>query len=184
MKKIILINSGPLKLNLVTKVFAQKFPDQEFEITPFDMPSKGSDILSKENCLKILRNAVDQAQQEHPDANYYIMMRGRFEETPTCMEECALVLVRNKENIESYSQAVSFEVPEKLAVLVRDGVNWSKAIEQTYDLSGVKEGSGFCGYLTGGLVTKGDQYFHALVVALSGVVLKQNEETGAQPSCS
>ncbi len=169
MKQVIIINSGTLKLALVSNAFATKFPEQEFEFFPLDVSYSGSDILSKDECLSVIRNSIGVAQKEIPNADYYVMMRGRFEETASGMEECALVVIRSANNLESHSQAVSFQVPDELATLVRSGVKFAKAVEQTYQITNVKDGTGYCGYLTDGIVTKGDQYFQATVIALSSL---------------
>ena len=172
MNKIIIVNSGPLKFNVVAKAFASLFPEEEFYFESYEVPYDGTDILSKNDCLKIMNNALDVAQNAISDGAYYIFMRGRFDETSSGMEECAIVLVRDQTGKQAISNAVSFEVPEILANKLKSGIKFAKAVEETYHLVGVKEGGGYCGYLTNGVVTKSDQYFQATVVALSTLIKK------------
>lgn len=175
MKKVVIINSTALRLKIVAEVFAKKYPEQEIDFIPLDVPYECSDILDRMECLAVMRDAVGMAKQEIPDAAYYVAMRGRFQETKEGLEESALVVVINEKGIESYSQAVSFQVPDALAEEVRKGVKFAKAVEKIYGLSGVRDGGGYCGFLTNGLVTKADQYFDPLVIALSSLDAKSRE---------
>jgi non-canonical (house-cleaning) NTP pyrophosphatase len=173
MKKIIIINSGPLKFNVTAKAFSSVMPEEEFYFEPFEVPHEGTDILTKKDCLQIMNSSIETTKNAIPDANFYVFMRGRFEETDRGMEESAIVLIQDNLGIQSISNAVSFEVPEVLAYKLRSGTKFAKAVEETYNLKGVKEGGGYCGYLTNGVVTKSDQYFHATVIALSSLIKSQ-----------
>ncbi len=192
--KVVLINGGALKNRVLGRVLSALLPhtrfaadvgfEIEYQIVEVPSASEGVHIISKEDCLSLMRAKINEARIENPDASYYIFMRGRFDDIPATenaakmMEECALVLVQNNGGangkiIEAYSQAASFEVPEEIADLVRAGVSFSKAVETVTKTEGVKEGSGFVGILTKNSVTKEEQYFQPLAIAFSSCLYKE-----------
>lgn len=169
-QKVLIINPTPLRGKVISEAFKKCFPDKDFDFLSFSSPYSGSDILAKRDCIEMIRQAISDARKEH-NADFYIYMRGRFEETPEGLEESALVLIQDHEGKESSSSAVSFQVPEKVAELVRMGTKFGPAVEQVYGIENVKEGNGFCGFLTKNIVTKSDQYLHAVIIALSSLIL-------------
>lgn len=175
-KHILLLNPSPLKEKIVLEAFSKVFPGYLNKIDSYNLELKNfNHIVPKESALKALREFSLQARKNEPKYDYYLSMVGRFDDHENYMEESALVLVQNKQGIEGYSQAASFLVPDKVTSLLRQGVSFSKAVEQVFDLENVKEGTGFVGYLTEDIVTKGEQYFQPLVIALSTCIMKEKE---------
>lgn len=172
-KRIVLINAGPLKLEVVGRAFSSLFPEAEFDIQAFEYDDKKSHITPFNECLEYMRLVVSDAKNNIPDAGYYIFMRGRFDDLVERMNESALVLIQDSFGNEGYSQAASFEVPESIAQQLREGISFSTAVEKVYNAKGVKEGSGFVGILTKSVVSKAEQYFQPVVIALSTCVRKQ-----------
>ena len=169
-KKVILIKGGSLKLRVVTRAFSLAFPEEIFEFVSLDSVAKEDQVISKAECLARMRSVIFEAKSNYLDASYFVFMRGRFEDDGLNMEESALVMVQDDFGNEGYSQAASFVVPEKVAQLVRDGISFSKAVEEVYCVPGVKEGSGFVGILTNGVVMKEEQYFQPTAIALSSCI--------------
>ena len=175
-KNILLLNPSPLKEKIVAEAFSKVFPESLNKIDSYGLELKNfNHVVPKESALKSLREFSLEARNCEPKYDYYVLMLGRFDDYQSYMEESALVLVQNKQGIEGYSQAASFLVPDKVASLLRQGVPFSKAVEQAFNLQNVKEGTGFVGYLTNKVVTKGEQYFQPLVIALSTCIMKEKE---------
>ncbi|HMO17824.1 MAG TPA: DUF84 family protein [Oligoflexia bacterium] len=170
--KIMLIRGGSLKKEVIGRAFLSLLKVEDPEIFEYEGKTSSLHIISKNDCLKMMRDEIEEARREMPDISYFINMRGRFDDIGHCLEECALVLIQDKNGNESFSQAASFLVPEEISDMVRDGVSFSKAVEQVTGVSGVKEGSGFVGILTKGIVMKDEQYFQPTVIALSGLIQK------------
>ena len=170
--KIIIIKGGELKTRVVSRAFSQLLPNNNYEYLSFEVSASEQHIISKDECLKLMQQKIAEAKLEYPDALYFIFMRGRFDDFGLRMEEAALVLIQDSAGNEGVSQAASFEVPSKVADLVRQGVSFSKAVEAVYAVENVKEGSGFVGILTNSIVTKEEQYFHPTAIALATCISK------------
>lgn len=173
--KVLLITSSQLKLNVLTRVCRELVPNVECNISQYvGAPKRYNHYTSKENSLKELRAASQEVISQYPEFDYYVSMIGRFDDFTDYMEECALVLVQAASGEEGYSQAASFLVPEEVSLLLRQGVSFSEAVEKVYTLNNVKEGSGFVGFLTKGIVDKAEQYFQPLAIAFSTCMMRVN----------
>jgi len=172
-KKVLLIRGGALKKRVVGRAFNALMPDTACEIIELENELPDTDqIISKEECLGKMRQAISKFRLLYPDCHYFVFMRGRFDDDGSKMEECALVMIQDQAGNEGVSQAASFEVPERVAELVRNGESFSSAVEKVYSIEGVREGSGFVGILTKGLVVKEEQYFQATAIALASCLAR------------
>ncbi|EKX35870.1 hypothetical protein GUITHDRAFT_118017 [Guillardia theta CCMP2712] len=64
------------------------------------------------------------------------------------------------------ARTATFELPEKVAKLVREGVELGEADDRVFDRTDSKRKGGTVGYLSKGVVSRTEYYRHAMVMAL------------------
>jgi non-canonical (house-cleaning) NTP pyrophosphatase len=164
---VVIVNSSSLKLKILKNVFSAYLPKIEFKFIESEIDNFSGDSIGRDDCIDLMRVKISEARLKYPNATYYVFMRGRMEDDGNLMQEFALVLIQDLIGNEGISDAASFEVPKEIANLVRSGVSFSTAVEQVFKVPGVKNGSGFVGILTNGVVMKEEQYFQPAVIALA-----------------
>ena len=171
MNKIILASASRIKLNVVQNVIGALGNAGEFEIIPVALEKEGRETNGEVELEEQLSNALNECRKQYPDASYYISMEGGVAERKDGLHELAMVLAsKGDSNAVVRSDAVSFPIPEKIAVKVRAGMPFAQAVEAVEAVTsvfGIKEGGGFIGMLTNNIVTKEDLYFQPASVVLA-----------------
>ena len=168
MNTIILASASRIKLNVVQNVISTLGSAGEFEIIPVALEKEGREPNGEVELENQLSSALSECRKQYPDASYYIAMEGGVLERKDGLHELAMVLgSKGKDANTVRSDAVSFPIPEKIAVKVRAGMPFAQAVEAVTRVFGIKEGGGFIGMLTNNIVTKEDLYFQPASVVLS-----------------
>lgn len=168
MNKIILASASRIKLNVVQNVIGALGNAGEFEIIPVALEKEGREPNGEVELEEQLSNALNECRKQYPNASYYIAMEGGVTERKDGLHELAMVLAsKGGSNAVVRSDAVSFPIPEKIAVKVRAGMPFAQAVEAVTSVFGIKEGGGFIGMLTNNIVTKEDLYFQPASVVLA-----------------
>ena len=168
MNKIVLASASRIKLNVVQGVVGALGKVGEFEIIPIALEKDGREPNGEEELYAQLEEALIECRKQEPGAAYYIAMEGGVVERKDGLHELAMVLASEGTRLDLVrSDAVSFPIPEKIAVKVRAGMPFAQAVESITNIFGIKEGGGFIGMLTNNIVTKEDLYFQPTSVVLS-----------------
>ena len=64
-----------------------------------------------------------------------------------------------------FARTATFDLPEKIGVLVRGGMELGDADDEVFKTVNSKQGAGTVGALTNGLITRTDYYVPALILA-------------------
>mgnify|MGYP002631596041 CR=1 FL=1 len=165
--KIVLTSISKIKESVVLESVKLLFPNEITELVKVDIETTGPEPTGEQATLGQISKALEKAKTLHPDASFYVGMEGGVRETDLGMEEIAYVVIENNSRQRSVSQAVSFPIPPEVAKMVRGGVVFAEAVNQTYATNDIKNNQGFIGLLTNQIVSKKALYFQPTVVAFS-----------------
>ncbi len=168
--KILLASKSKIKAETVRDAVALLFPNSILELVQHDVEDPGPEPFGNDAVINQIRKSIEKIQENDSDADFYIGMEGGVREYNGEMEEIAYVMVSDKTNRISLSQAVSFPIPPNVAQKVREGIPFATAVDELYSTKDIKNNQGFVGLLTNGVVDKKALYFQPTVVALSKFV--------------
>jgi len=100
-----------------------------------------------------------------PQAAYWVGIEGGVEERQGSMDAFAWIVV-SAPPLLGKSRTGTFNVPEEVAALVRQGHELAAAVEKVYQHTQVKSTTGAVGVLTEGVIDRVQLYEHAMVLAL------------------
>lgn len=104
-------------------------------------------------------------KQSYPDSDYWVGIEGGIEELHDTMHAFAWMVVINQET-SGEARTATFPLPEKIKILVYEGMELGHADDLVFQRSNSKQKDGAVGILTGGIIDRTYYYEHALVLAL------------------
>ena len=173
MKTIILASNNPVKIQAAQQGFERMFPSEQFEVRPVSVPSgvsaqPASDPETYQGAL----NRVEAAFELHPQADFWVGIEGGVDDRQGELCAFAWIVIRSKKRT-GCSRSGTFMLPEKLAGLIRQGVELGEADDIVFKRSNSKQANGAIGILTGDVIDRTELYRHAVILAL---VPFKNEE--------
>lgn len=163
--RIIVASKNPVKIAASRRGFEQVFADQPIEILGIEVDS-GVDAqpMSDRETARGARQRADTAAEAQPDADYWVGLEGGVDDDAG-MHAFAWVVVRRGHQY-GRSRTASFELPPRIAELVRGGTELGEADDQVFGEVGSKRKQGAVGLLTGGLIDRAELYEPAVALAL------------------
>src|SRR5262249_45966656 len=147
--------------------FQKMFPDEEFSTKGISVPSHVSDQpMSDAETLQGALNRVWQAQQDIPEADYWVGIEGGVEDRGGQLEAFAWVVVVSSDGRTGKSRTSAYYLPEETAALVRQGIELGHADDMIFGRSNSKQKNGSVGLLTGDVVDRTAYYVQAVILAL------------------
>ena len=143
------------------------YPNQEFAFILLSLEKDGPEPIGRSNILKQIQDALDQSKIEIPYASYYVCAEGGMEIFDDEMHETAYAVVNTSSGGKGVSSFASFRVPTWIANEIKHGKGFGEAVDELYKTQGTKQGGGFAGILTGGVVSKEEHCMQALAFALA-----------------
>ena len=167
MKKIIVASTNPVKIEAAQIGFTKMFPDESFDVQGVSAPSEVSDQpMSSGETLLGAMNRVRNVSNLVTDADYWIGIEGGIEEVHNELEVFAWVFVKAANGKTGKGKTGSFYLPQKIADLVRQGVELGEADDIVFGRKNSKQGNGAIGILTDDMITRTTYYDPAVVMAL------------------
>ncbi|MEE8522351.1 MAG: inosine/xanthosine triphosphatase [Thermoanaerobaculia bacterium] len=165
-RTIVLASRNPVKARAARGGFEKVFPETSFRLQPVSVPS-GVDHQprSDEETLAGAANRADHAERAFPAADYWVGIEGGISDRYGEMIAFAWVVVRSPEG-QGKSRSGSFQLPEAVARLVRQGHELGEADDLVFERSNSKQSDGAVGILTGSVIDRTALYEHAVVLAL------------------
>lgn len=168
MKKVIVASKNPVKIQATENAFRKLFPNTQFELTGAAAPSGVSDQpMSSIETLIGAKNRVNYLREKWPGADYWVGIEGGIDVQEKEMAAFAWIVIESKD-FSGKSRTGSFYLPEKVARLVRDGIELGIANDMLFDKHNSKQNSGAIGLLTDDLIDRTGLYEHGVVLALVG----------------
>ena len=165
--KIIVSSQNPVKINAIEYAFTACFPDDHIEIMSVNVPSNvGDQPMTEIETLTGAQNRVENAKQEFPDADYWAGIEGGLEERNGKMECFAWVYISAKSGKIGKGRTGTFFLPQKMADLVRSGMELGDADDVVFNITNSKQKQGTIGTLTRNIVDRTGLYKDAVVFAL------------------
>lgn len=142
------------------------FPEEAFAIQTVSSPSGVKEQpTSSEEALLGARNRSRQARDQMPDADYWIGIEGGIEELDGEMAAFAWIVIHSASRC-GEARTGTFFLPERVANLVRQGMELGEADDVVFNRSNSKQENGAIGILTGDILDRTQLYEHAVILAL------------------
>jgi inosine/xanthosine triphosphatase len=166
MKTIVVASTNPVKAQAAIEGFSAMFPAEEFTVEPLQaVPSISvqpmSDVETLAGALERARMVRDAA----PAADYWVGIEGGAEPRDGQLGVFAWVVVLDRER-QGQGRSGEFFLPEKVAGLVRSGVELGEADDRVFGRSNSKQQNGAVGLLTADVVDRAGLYVPAVIFAL------------------
>ncbi len=166
MLTIVVGSKNPVKSQAICAAFERMFPGNAFVTEPIAASSDVADQpMSDEETLSGARNRMQAARRERPTADYWVGIEGGIEDRSDGMIAFAWITVLSTQQ---YGQArtATFPLPDRVAELIRNGVELGEANDRVFLRKNSKEQEGAIGTLSGHVVDRRALYEHAAIMAL------------------
>ena len=166
MTSIVVASLNPVKGQAVLRGFQQVFPGNEFKLLSVDVPSgvREQPVGEDETRLGAI-NRVTEAQRSFPQADFWTAIEGGVVEVDHRLSAFAWIVITDGKRT-GWSRSASFFLPEKVAELVRRGVELGEADDRVFGRQNSKQMNGAVGILTADAVDREELYTHAVLLAL------------------
>lgn len=142
------------------------FPEEEFTVDTVEVDSSVPDQpMGDAETLSGAQNRAKAARERCPDADFWVGIEGGNKDRQVEMSAFAWVVVLSKDK-EGKGRSGEFVLPEKVADLVRQGVELGKADDLVFSRNNSKQGNGAIGLLTGDAIDRAELYVPAVIFAL------------------
>ena len=167
MSKVVVIGSGnPSKLAAVQVGFQAVFSTQVFDFKVCEVDSGvSSQPMGDHETLAGARNRAVNARGAFAEADYWVGVEGGLSNIDGVLAAYSWVLIIGKQN-QGFARSASYILPEKIADLVRKGMEQGEADDLVFGQENSKQSSGGVGLLTNDLITRADLYAMAVKLAL------------------
>lgn len=167
MKKVIVASTNPVKIESTQMGFAKMFPDESFDVQGVSAPSEVSDQpMSSNETLMGATNRAHNASKLVTDADYWVGVEGGIEDANNELEVFAWAVVKARDGKIGKGKTGSFFLPQKIAELVRQGVELGEADDIVFGRTNSKQANGAIGILTDDALTRTTFYESAVIMAL------------------
>jgi len=166
MKKVYIASANPVKIAATQRGFKSMFPDEIIEVQSYKnqvviTSQPMTDTETFDGALKRAQNIRDLA----PDGDFWVGIEGGCADWPIGMGAFAWVVVLDKHKC-GKGRSGEFFLPEKVADLVRHGVELGDADDLVFSRNNSKQGNGAIGLLTNDAIDRQNLYIPAVIFAL------------------
>ena len=166
-KKVIVASKNPVKVQSARVGFSAFFPNMDWEVQGFSIPSGVSDQpMSDEETLQGAMNRANTAKSEHPDAHFWVGIEGGCALKDKKMWVFAWVVLCSRGRF-SKAKTSMFALPEKISTLVQEGVELGIATDIVFGKENTKHSQGVVGMLSKGLIDRTQYYVQPMILALT-----------------
>jgi len=167
MKKVVVASANPVKIEAVQMGFAKMFPDESFGVQGVSAPSEVSNQpMSSDETLNGAMNRANNVSKLVTEADYWIGIEGGVEDANAELEVFAWVVIKASNGKIGKGKTGSFFLPQKIAELVRQGVELGEADDIVFGRTNSKQANGAIGILTSDVITRTTYYVPAVIMAL------------------
>lgn len=169
--KVIVASENPVKLDATRRGFERVFPDEEIENEGVKTASGVPDQpMSDEETRRGAYNRLRELQGRGQEADYFISIEGGVENVDDTIAAFAWIVISDTNGRTGESRATSFKHPPAIAKGVWQGSEAGHVGDELFGDDNIKQKGGILGKLTGGVITRADQYVDAVVLALIPII--------------
>jgi inosine/xanthosine triphosphatase len=166
MKRVAVASSNPVKLAAALEGFKRMFPSEEFETVSVDAkPSVSVQPMTDKETLQGAEERAKLAQTLFTNADYWVGIEGGVADWEIGMGAFAWVVVLSDKEC-GRGRSGEFFLPEKVAALVRQGIELGEADDRIFSRNNSKRANGAIGLLTGDAIDRMNLYIPAVIFAL------------------
>jgi len=166
MKRIGIASTNPVKIAAALEGFKQMVPGETFEtISVTAKASVSVQPMSDEETLRGAEERAGLAKVMRPELDYWVGIEGGCADWPIGMGAFAWVVVLDNSRC-GRGRSGEFFLPEKVAALVRGGVELGEADDRVFSRNNSKQGNGAIGLLTNNAIDRKSLYIPAVIFAL------------------
>lgn len=166
MKIIVVASTNPVKMNAAVQGFSAMFPEEEFVVHSAKVqPSISVQPMTDAETLTGAAERAETVRKNFPEGDYWVGIEGGAEEVKDQIGVFAWVVVLDHSRM-GKGRSGEFFLPEKVAELVRDGMELGEADDQVFGRSNSKQTNGAVGLLTNDAVDRVGLYVPAVIFAL------------------
>lgn len=164
--KVVVASLNPVKLNCTQTGFTKVFEQDAIHIEGTSVPSGVSDQpMTNDETLRGAKNRALNARKSKPDAHFWVGIEGGIDQEQGDMEAFAWIyILSNKQS--GKARTASFILPEKIRMLVNEGIELGHADDLIFKRENSKQGNGAVGILTHNLIDRASYYEPAVILAL------------------
>lgn len=163
--RIVVASKNPVKINATKLAFEKMFPGVTYSLDGINFPSGVADQPMTDNeTLTGALNRATKARAAEPNADFWVGLEGGLEEKNNVMEVFAWIIVLSKDKI-GQSRTSTFELPEKIADLIRGGMELAHADDKVFGRANSGHENGSVGLMTSDVVTRTTYYEQAVILA-------------------
>lgn len=156
---------NPVKIGCVAEAVRAFWPDA----TAVGADTESGVSVQPMDDRETLAGAVNRARQaleQVEPADFGVGVEGGVHEDEDGLWAYAWVVIVDRQGVTGKGQSGRFLLPEKVARLVRQGIELGHADDQVFGRSNSKQKEGAIGILSDGHITRGDLYRPAVTFAL------------------
>ncbi len=163
---VIVGSNNPVKIEAVKRAFGKVFPNTSLEVTGCQADSGVSDQpMNDEDTVLGASNRAAHCRSLFPEADYWVGLEGGCQFDCDNLEAFAWMVILSA-NKKGKARTASFVLPEKVAALVKDGLELGNADDIVFKQNDSKQKNGAVGILTNDLIDRASYYEQALILAL------------------
>ena len=165
--KVVVASGNPVKVRSAEAGFRRLFPTESIQVHSVAVPSGVRDQpMGDEETRRGAENRARAAEKGRPEADFWVGLEGGVEVSrDQKLFAFAWVAVRGR-GVEGVSRTASFQLPEAVAALVRQGMELGKADDQVFGRENSKHQGGAVGILTEERIDRAALYEPAVSLAL------------------
>ena len=166
MKRVGVASANPVKIAAALEGFRRMFPGEDFSTVAINVkPSISVQPRTDEETLQGAEERAELARDARPDLDYWTGIEGGVAEWKQGMGAFAWVVVLDSSR-SGRGRSGEFFLPEKVADLVRKGVELGEADDRIFSRNNSKQGNGAIGLLTNDAIDRTGLYVPAVIFAL------------------
>lgn len=164
--RVAVASGNPVKLRATEQAFHRAFPEADITLDGVSVGSGVSDQpMSDEETLTGARTRAQRLRERFPDHDFVVGIEGGIEHRDGGLDAFAWVVIIHADR-EGRSRSCSFQLPEEVTGLVRDGMELGHANDMIFRTENSKHEQGAVGILTHGLIDRTALYAPAVILAL------------------
>ena len=167
MKKICIASTNPVKARATQQGFERLFPGEKFIVIPvattLNLPTQPA---TDEETLNCATHRAQNARELAPEADYWVGIEGGIADWTIGMGAFAWVVIQDGSGRIGRGRTGEFFLPERVAALVRQGVELGEADDRVFSRNNSKHSNGAIGLLTSDAIDRAGLYIPAVIFAL------------------
>lgn len=161
-------SSNPVKLAAAQAVLTQLLPGAA--VAPIAVPSGVPDQPFGDAQTIAGARARARAARLALDADLGVGLEGGVVDGPNGMRTCAWCVVVDRDGREGVGGSLAMPLPDRVAQMIREGVELGHAMDQLTGTTGTKQGQGAVGILTKGRIDRQGAYEVLVTYAMAPFV--------------